>query len=362
MSLLRSNRTPIGLDLAGREIKAIQLTRTATGHRVDAALVLPQPEGAALDATRAKWLADVLTRQGFRGHRVVCAAPVGRVEAEMLELPPRASGAPVEQIARGELASVARITDGFEMSCWDIPAPPRGGAGTSVFAVALRHDDADALLDPLESAGLEVRAIDARACALARAVTASQPADDPNPHILLDLEWDSGFVILVHRGVVLSQRALTEVGLGALYRGVAAQFDLTEEVTDFLLTHAIGPEVDNTPDSIGARTTTSSQRARVAGLVAQYAASLTEELEQSFAFARHRYPDLAPRGLLVSGAGARVVGLCEQLTGRLRADVTTLVPTSGRLTCADALAETCRNPALTTALGLALHEETKQRE
>jgi Tfp pilus assembly PilM family ATPase len=360
VKLVRANRTPIGLDLAGREIKAIQLSRTSAGNRVEAALILPRPELAALDAPRAAWLADVLARQGFRGNRVVCAAPVARLEAEMLELPPRASGAPVEQIARAELATVTRITDGFEVTCWDIPSPPRGGTGTSLLAVGLRHADADALLDPLESSGLDVRAIDARACALARAITATGAADsgtlDDRPHLLLDLEWESGFVVLIHRRTVLFQRTLTEVGFGALYRAVAAQFDLTEDVTDFLLTNPHGEDraIDAADATAGA-----THRARVAALIAQYAAGVTDELEQSFAFARHRYPDLAPRGLLISGAGARVVGLCDQLAGRLRADVTPVFP-AARVACADALVETCRNPALTTALGLALHEEIKQ--
>jgi Tfp pilus assembly PilM family ATPase len=355
MKIFRSNRTPIGLDLAGREFKAIQLARTSTGYRIEAAVVLAQPENTPLDAARAKWIADVLARQGFKGHRVILAAPVAKLEAEMLELPPRASGAPVEQIARGEMATVARLTGGFEMACWDLPAPPRGGAGTSMLSVAFRHADADMLLDPLESAGLDVRAIDARAWALARAIATDET--DSAPRLVLDLEWDTGFVALVHRQKVLYQRTLAEIGFGTLHRGVAEQFDLSGEVTEFLLTqHDELAAPTRTADPAAA--TSSLQKARIAGLVAQYASVITDELEQSFAFARHRYPDLAPRGLLISGAGARVIGLCEQLTNRLRTEVTPISPAM-RLPCPDDLAETCLNPALATALGMALYDDVK---
>src|SRR5690349_7590750 len=182
-----SARGPIGLDLYGREIKAVQAVRNGKGWRVECAVALPRGEGA-LDAAQAARIADVFARQGFKGRNVVLAAPVSKLECEMLELPPRGSGAPMEEIARAEMASVAKLTQGsFEMACWDLPAPPRGGGGTSMLAVALRHEDAQAVLNPLLSVGLDVVAIDTRAGALARALS---PLHLPETLAVLDLDWD----------------------------------------------------------------------------------------------------------------------------------------------------------------------------
>src|SRR5438552_8752734 len=56
----------------------------------------------------------------------------------------------------------------FEMATWDLPAPPRGGTGTAVMAVAARHADTTSLCQTMESAGLSVEAMDVQACAIAR--------------------------------------------------------------------------------------------------------------------------------------------------------------------------------------------------
>jgi Tfp pilus assembly PilM family ATPase len=334
----RSARGPIGLDLYGREIKAVQLIRDGKGWRVESAVALPRAE-AALDAAQAARIADVFARQGFKGRRVVLAAPVNKLECEMLELPPRGSGAPVEAIARTEMASVAKLSQGaFEMASWDLPAPPRGGGGTSMLAVALRHEDAQAVLDPLLAVGLDVVAIDTRAGALARALS---PLNLPETLAVLDLDWDGGYVLFVHNGDVLFQRNLADVGLGTLYRAVETKFDLTEQLTDYVLSHP-------------AQDPSESQWQRIRAEVAQYAAMLSDELESSLAFAAHRYRDLAPKRLLMCGAGAPVNGLCEQLSSRLKITVEP-APVASLATCPAHLASVCAAPAMMTALGLAMY-------
>jgi len=60
----RSERGPIGLDLYGREIKAVQLVRDGKGWRVESAVSLPRAE-AALDAAQAARIADVFARAGL---------------------------------------------------------------------------------------------------------------------------------------------------------------------------------------------------------------------------------------------------------------------------------------------------------
>ena len=208
-----------------------------------------------------------------------------------------------------------------------------------MLAVALRHEDAQAILDPLLSVGLDVVAIDTRAGALARALSALHV---PETLAVLDLDWEGGYILFVHNGDVLFQRNLADVGLGTLYRAVTTKFDLTERLTDYLLSHAA--QDPNEP-----------QWQRIRAEVAQYAATLSDELESSLAFAAHRYRDLAPKRLLMCGAGAPVIGLCEQLSSRLKITVEP-APMAALVSCPAHLAGVCAAPAMMTALGLAMYE------
>src|SRR5262245_41350251 len=102
------SRTPIGIDLGGYSMKAVQLDRSRGGWRVHAAVILALPApNHPLDANTVRMLRDTLHRQGFASDRVVLAAPAAQLEVDVLEIPPRTSGAPVEQIARLELARSA---------------------------------------------------------------------------------------------------------------------------------------------------------------------------------------------------------------------------------------------------------------
>src|SRR4051812_44424876 len=127
-------RTPIGLDLGARRVKAIQLEHGPDGPRIAAAAVAPQSGsgagGAIVTAAEVAGLSDLLYRTGFEGQQVVLAAPSGQLLTGVMELPPRAADGkhqvPVEQIARMELARSHKIApDSFEMGSWDLPPPHR---------------------------------------------------------------------------------------------------------------------------------------------------------------------------------------------------------------------------------------------
>src|SRR3954469_4436858 len=87
-------RTPIGLDLGARRVKAIQLEHGPDGPRVAAAAVAPRAGsgagGSIVTAAEVAGLSDLLYRTGFEGWDVVLAAPAGALVTAVLELPPRA--------------------------------------------------------------------------------------------------------------------------------------------------------------------------------------------------------------------------------------------------------------------------------
>src|SRR5262245_23870538 len=164
---------PIGLDLGGRWFKAAQAS-VRGGVSAKAKITRGAEPGAkggtaataVMTAADAQVLAGALERSGFSGNRVTVVAPRPLLYAGVLELPPRASGAPLEQLARVELARSNRVEEGsFTLGMWDVPLGPGGRGGrdphhpTQVFAVGLANDRIEPVLAALEGVGLEVVAV-----------------------------------------------------------------------------------------------------------------------------------------------------------------------------------------------------------
>ena len=359
--------TPIGIDVGTRVIKAAQLSWSrANGWELHAQAMLPrtledddetltgpvdneptEPKPAAsapwaLDQTTVERLLDVLERRGFSGRRVVLCAPAAALQSDLLDLPPRSSGAPIEQIARSEMSRAATLHNtAFEMGCWDLPASARGNAGTSVLAVAIRHADADALIEPLEQQGLDVIALDTTSWALARAM--GRNAATGGIAAVADLGFSGTSLVLLGEGGVLYQRHLREAGIGTLYRAVTDRLHASEEMVRCLLTETEEVQGDDP-----------ARAAWVAQLISNYADHLIEELHVSFAFAIHRYPTLPLRKLLLTGGGAALRGLVQSVKSRLDVDVR--APAAADLVAVPPrLAEWAASPSLAPAIGLAMY-------
>lgn len=342
--------SPIGIDIGTRCVKAVQLSRTSKGWRVEAATLFAQQQlNAPLDGAVAHRIAGILERQGFRGQEIVVAAPVKKLEVGMLELPPRTSGAPIEQIARTELArTVKAAPEALAMGMWDVPAPARAAAATHVMAVALRHEDANVLVDAFEGEGMNLRSLDIPAWALARACSPLAKASAGVTGVL-DIGWDGALLVLIHEDSVIYQRALSECGIAAIRDRVGQALELDAMLADHILDQIV---LKPAPD--GARTDPMLW-ASIRGLLAEYASSISTELLASFSYASHRYPANAVDKLFLTGGGALIADLPQGLSERIGVPVKPLAPAE-LVECPPTLLSACSVPALTPALGLALYE------
>src|SRR5258706_7723307 len=283
----------IGLDLGSRVVKAAQLQRCRRGWRVRAVATVPRTLEQSLEQSAAQ-LTGVLERQGFSGRRVILAAPVRKLVCEMLDLPPRTSGAPIEVIAKAELGQAARLESGrFEMGCWDVPSSARS-QGTAVIALGLRHEDADALVEPLESQGLEIVAIDAQGLALHRACQHLLKSDRATA--MLDLGWSAASLHVANRETVLYQRTLWDSGIEYVLKTIVAEHGLGDDAAELVLR----PE-----DS---KRSGRPAPAWLGGLVRRFAEQLCDELQTSLAFAKQRYSAACGNELLLTGGGAGLPG------------------------------------------------------
>ena len=345
---MRPAHTPIGVDVGRRMVKAVQLTRDARGWHIAAACVYPRAQpGGAPDEHEVRRLCGVLERQGFRGRQVVLAAPAPSLVVEAVEVPPRSSGAPIEQIARVELARVTKLDpDSFEMAAWDLPAPARAGSGAHMLAVALPRTDADACLDLFEGQGLAVQALDTQAWAMARACRLR--AAESSPMIAaLDLGWGGALLVLVHNGQVIYQRTLAAGELSTLVADLSKQTGLPLEAIEQLL--AATGQSPETPAALAGSS--------VMRLVTQhYLETTAAELAASLSYATHRYPETPVSRVVVMGGGAGIQGLCGQFAAHLGVPVEPLRPTDVAA-CPVEIEERCRHSLASLALGLALHSE-----
>lgn len=364
---------PIGVDVSSRWIAAAQVVPAARGSCVRAAVCVARSGGAAgagpptasdrawgrrpaPDAAELARFAEVLDRRGFRGSDVVLAAPDDRLISAAMELPPRSSGAPVVELAKVELSRTHKLSpDAFEVALWEAPGAPRSGSasGGQYMAAALRHEDGEALASAFEGAGLRARAIDARAWALARACA---PRTGEGAAALLDLGESGAVLVLVQSGSVAYQRVVPEAGVDGLRAGLGASIGSSPEVIEFVLggggrerAREGSPDVEDPvwgpqlPDEAWS-------------LIDAYVEAIAAEARAALEYVSRRLDQRGVDRLLVAGAGARVPGVVARLGVVLGVDASVASPADlGE--CAGEIADVCRDPRLTAAVGLAAHEE-----
>lgn len=283
--------TPIGLDIGSKWIKACQ--DLGRGRRATACFPRLEP-GAALSSVESQRIASVLMRRGFRGERVVVAAP--SVRSVELELPASVGAGMLGAAARMEAARVLRLDPwSFELALWPLPRPARASGDTTAFAgAALPHEEAMALVAPLEEIGLEVTGIDLGGGALVRSCAGALGAGSMG--VVLDVGWSGISIIVVCGGVAVYERRLPDLGIGQLCAQVGEELSLEPDRAELIVRRSLTMPGQVVHESVLARMTAMSQW-------------LGHEIEVSMEYAWHRYGDSGQGVIVVAGGGAGLRGL-----------------------------------------------------
>lgn len=345
--------SPVGLDISEQTVRAVQLERRDGRWWLHAAAAVPRAKpGAAMTVQEAERLAAVLERRGFRTGSVVVGAPAGSGEASVLELPGRSSGAPVEQIARGEMARSLKCEGhDLEIGLWELPTAPQpqgkpapSAAPVATMVVACRTAAADALAAVLGQAGLEVAAIDAPCLALARVCESwLAPAA---VGAILELAPESARAVVTYGRAVVYERTLPEGSVSALRSVLAEQLDLEPEVASYLLAHH---GLDGAPPEEAA---VAARFERARRVIADRLGLLAAEVQRSVAYAGGRYPGSGAGRLLIVGDGAQTPGLDRVLAESTGMEARVVRPCDAG-DVPDAYNEFGRDATLSLAFGLA---------
>ena len=341
---LTKQRNVIGLDIGSRYIKAAQ----CRGARLEAALSMQRANpGEPFDADEAARLFDVLDRRGFRGRGIVATAPKARVLTSVLDLPPVASGAPLAELARVEMARAHRFdAHTLEVAHWELPK--RTEKGGPVMAAACPHEPAEQLIDLLESAGFELRGLDIDGWALTR--LAQPMLDDHGPMLaVVDLGHHASSFILLHGRQLIYERVLGGMGLAAPVDKLQQEHNLEPDVIEHLLHHA----GLNEPDELDPAAAPLASIVR--GPLESHVDALAQELRLAIAYASHQYPDAPLHRIALVGGGAEVPGLADRLADALETDTAPLRP--AELMDIGPYAAPAHHGNLALAAGLALYPE-----
>ncbi len=343
--------SPIGIDVGARSIKAVQLAHGRRGTRIVAiALIERQANTHMVGAAEATYLRSVLSRQGFRGSSICLAAPAQRLLSGVMELPPRSSGAPMDHIARVELARANSCSpEDIEMAWWELPAGSRAVEGTHVFAVGLRHEDAGSMLDGFEAAGFHARTLDAGALALARVGVAAKATAEGRLVGLVDIGWGGANLAVLLGRTLVYQRLLPEMGLSNLHKQLVTQLSVDSETAEFVV-RKVGVDGDGLS---GPQAGELLDDARA--VAAEHCDGLATEIKASLSYALRRYGASGAQGVWVVGGGACVPGYVERLRSGVSERVDALRTTDVACAPDDAIAgELAADPRLTCAAGLAM--------
>ena len=294
-----TNCSPIGVDVGQRYIKALQFSRGGGKWRISAAAGMKrQRQAAGVAGPEVRRLGERLSKSGFRGKRLVLAVPGEKLLTGIMELPPVDSGAPIEVLARRELARMHKCDpQSFEMASWELPAPARAANTTFVMGAACKHADADGLLDCFEAEGFCVERLEIQSQAMARACGPLLHASKGLAGIL-DVGWTAPRLVLLYNGVVIYERKLPKSAYGAMIDELAGQLKVDAAQVELMLSGEAppGPHAE-----------------AVAAAVERYAARIIEEMRIPLSYVSNQYPDAATDQLLLVGGGARLAGLAGQL-------------------------------------------------
>jgi Tfp pilus assembly PilM family ATPase len=293
----------IGVELSARWMKAYQ---SQGRGRAACTRVERRRADAPFSSDDARILAGVLERAGFSGRRVVLVPPRDHVIMDVLELPPRSSGAPLGQLAAIELARTHRCDPAsFEVGWWEVPTTGRPGEHSQVFAAAMTLAKSEPLMEACAQAGLRVEAIDVPINALARSYGVIAP------DAMLDIGWTGGMLCVMHGGVVVYERTIEEAGLRRLVEPLSVKLGVPVEAAEqLLLTGASG-------DSVAEHPLASEWR----GPLNEYLETVTNEVQRSLVYMAHRHAQWHLRAIGLSGDGACLAGVREKIGGGLGVEI-----------------------------------------
>lgn len=311
ISKVKTQRSAIGLHVDGHEFKAIQLERDGQESRVVAWAVFPRlnQDDVSQDSSmplpsqqELSWAASILNRRGFSGREVSLAVSSRFCTQHQFELPPKDSGAPIDVLAKTEVARERKCEPHeIELGHWTLP---QRGRTSETMAIACTSKTIRSMTEGARDADLEVVGIDLSELTILRAAQNSLPgmlADGSRPiHAVLYLGWDVSTVVIT-LGNELSYVRRIHDGAKSVWDYARTKFGLSENGARAVLGDVEIKEGDEQLDKVRA------------ACWKQASVKIASELDVAFAYVSHAFR-MAPMGqIALCGYGTQNPTLRGQL-------------------------------------------------
>jgi len=320
----RSNDRVVALDLGAAAVQAVEAT---SSRGMVAAASIPRIDTeVGYDEAELATIVAALRRRGFTAGEAAVILPKALLRFVPVDIPPPDSGAPVEQIARAQVAHERGEGAGFELALW-IPTGADASQSERAVAVSCAHNDADPLLDALQRAGLTPRSLHPPAAAIA----CTARIDDPARRVMLDAGWSGASVIVVEHGKVLFERSMGSHRFGRVVTEIGRALGVDAETARWVA----GRGRNRDPALVG----------RMAPILRGFGERLAEDIASSIAFIERCWPGEGLQVLDIVGGGGEDDDLIDWLDASIGPAVRPLMCRTVRHTA---------TPAQSAAAGLAL--------
>tara|TARA_R110002073_G_scaffold239285_1_gene400553 strand:+ start:57033 stop:58091 length:1059 start_codon:yes stop_codon:yes gene_type:complete len=222
MGLLRlqSKLSSIGIEIDEHEVRAVQLSHSNHGVVVVASAIFPRQdasgvgESALPSVEELTWIRGILGRRGFVGNTVSLMVSPTQCSAHVFDLPPASSGAPIDQLARMEIARAKKCgPNDFEFGHWSMP--PKGRAGPETLAVACPKVIVNQIIDQFDQSGFEPVGVDLTELTIPRATPFVVATGNAEINAAVHIGWKSSLAVLSLGDSVIYARKIDQGALGA---------------------------------------------------------------------------------------------------------------------------------------------------
>jgi len=363
----RSRRTPIGLDVGSGHFTAVQLLLQppAGEYQVEHVARLPRANGDERQVGPELTDSDVqvlgrLARLGqFAGRGVVVGLDSPWLDLQSLALPLGSRPLHDPEIQAALRFELSRQLDHdlseAEVRSWALPASM--GSGPNVIGVACPHDRLRQVTSVVSQAGLICRRVDVGCLALLRACAPPTCLSRSDIWGVLDVGHAATRLTIAVGPTLVLHRSL-HVGGGKFSELIAGRLGVSVEAAEQLKRqYGMNPKANPCAPSPGG--TPAAEVAQIGrlvfGAVRRELARLAGEIERSFSYAIHLYPDSVVDRLWLVGGGANLKGMSDYLSDSIGIAVAVKRPTSATASpTTGGNTQAADDPGLMQAVGLAL--------
>lgn len=341
-----ARRTPVGLDVGTTTITAVQLSMRPgpSGGSLPeydiAALATVQRAGhdrggasAALTASDVPALQRLKQQARFAGRSVIVGLDTPLLDIQSLSLPVGERGLDDPAIGAALTFELARhVTYDLalaEIRSWLLPRSM--GAGPNVMGVACRRDCLKQTARISSLAGLQCRRVEPGCLALLRACAAARCLEQQVIWGVLDIGYATSRLTLAVGTVPVLHREMD--GGGARFSSLIAQRLGVSELSAEQLKRQYGLSTTGGPPAPVAGSAKGPDGTEVGRLVfaslRRELGRLAAEVERSFSYVIHLYPDAIVGQLCLVGGSANLGGLDTTLSDQIGIPVTVGRPPAG---------------------------------